>query len=166
MLSDIAGNTLLLLRCHWQHARHSCNLTFKHFIFATSLWFTHTSPGMVRFMILTSFLVLSISGRWASILMIHWILKSHGILCILFLINPSGSYSYHCVAPSKLCTLHSLQWIFLDTFYWIFLLSLSLLLLLLIFLLLLSLLLLSLLSLLLLPLLLLLLLLLLLDSSP
>ena len=57
-------------------------------VFPTFLLFTRTSPGMVTSMILTSFLVLSIiamSGRQASILVSHWIVKSRKIF---FLNNP------------------------------------------------------------------------------
>ena len=59
------------------------SLTILYFsVFPTFLLFTRTSPGMVTSMILTSFLVLSIiemSGRQASILVSHWIVKSRKI---------------------------------------------------------------------------------------
>ena len=87
------------------HTSHFCDVTFKHFIFLNLLYFhfvPRSSPGMVTSMILTSFLALSIttiSPHRASILVSHWIIKSHRILYPLFSITLSGSCSYHCCAP-------------------------------------------------------------------
>ena len=95
-------------------------------IFPTSFSFTRTSPDMVTSTILTSFLVLSIitiSGRRASILVSHWIVKSHRIFYPLFSITPSGSCSYHCCAPRKPCFSHSLQLICLHTLPCLFIYS-------------------------------------------
>ena len=84
------------------------NLYFS--IFPTSLSFTRSSPGMVTSTILTSVLVLSItttSDRRPSILVSHWIVKSHRILWRLFSITLSGSCSCHCCALWKSSFSHS-----------------------------------------------------------
>ena len=74
--------------------------------FPTFYLFTHTSPGLVASTILTSFMALSIttiSGRRASILVSHWIVKSYRIFYPSFSITPSDSCSYHYYAPWKPC---------------------------------------------------------------
>ena len=95
-------------------------------VFPTFLLFTRSSPGMARSTILTSFLVLSIttkSGRRVSILISHWIVKSHRILYPLLSITPSGSCFYHCCAPRKPYFSHSFQWMYLHTLSCLFLYS-------------------------------------------
>ena len=74
--------------------------------FPTFYSFTRTFPGLVTSTILTAFMALSkktTSGRWASILVWHWIVKSYEILYPLFSITPSDSCSYHYYAPWKPC---------------------------------------------------------------
>ena len=85
---DIAPNapatTGITITSFIPHILAVSSLSILYFsVFPTSLLFTRSFPGMLTSTILTSFLVWSIttiSGHRDSILVSHWIVKSHSIL--------------------------------------------------------------------------------------
>ena len=95
---------------------HFYDLTFKHFIFLNLPYFSLVYPYISRYVniydlnLLLDLIDNIVSGHWASILILHWIVKSSRVKQTLLSIIPSGSWSYFCIAPSRQCSSHSLQW--------------------------------------------------------